>query len=133
MAAHERPDDALSAPDVRTRDSLRRLSTSELQRLERDPRLPVERWRLIVDELHQRNTADRVVRRCVACGYVGAPVRRHPGTGWITLVLVIFYVIPAIVYELWRGSAAYDACPRCGGRETMRAAEAGSGLPAATN
>lgn len=51
---------------------------------------------------------------CVNCGFVGEPKKEIPGSIWITLILLCFYIIPGIVYEIWRNNATKHICPMCG-------------------
>jgi rRNA maturation protein Nop10 len=52
---------------------------------------------------------------CTQCGAeTSAPVLAAPGNGWITLALAIPFVIPAVVYTVWRYTSRRPACPTCG-------------------
>lgn len=35
------------------------------------------------------------------------------GSGWIELVLYLFYIIPGIIYSIWRRSGEPNICPLC--------------------
>jgi len=35
------------------------------------------------------------------------------GNGWIELVLYLFYIIPGIIYSIWRRSGEPNVCPLC--------------------
>ncbi|ENX02344.1 hypothetical protein F900_01408 [Acinetobacter modestus] len=48
---------------------------------------------------------------CNNCGHVGWSKNR--GNFLITIVLVIFFVVPAIIYEIWRRSGL-GVCSNCG-------------------
>jgi DNA-directed RNA polymerase subunit RPC12/RpoP len=46
---------------------------------------------------------------CVACGHVGATKLR--GSIFITIILLFFYIIPGIIYMIWRrGGRGCSAC-----------------------
>lgn len=47
-------------------------------------------------------------RNCHKCG-----VSKPQGTVWITLILLLFYIIPGIIYEIWRNSGM-GVCGACG-------------------
>ena len=54
--------------------------------------------------------------RCTICGYVGKPAR----VGWdaggclISVILLICFIIPGIIYIIWRDSkSAQICCPKC--------------------
>lgn len=53
-------------------------------------------------------------RICVQCGYVGKTKRVTKGSLLIEIVLWIAFIIPGILYSLWRLTTRYDACPSCG-------------------
>jgi hypothetical protein len=40
------------------------------------------------------------------------------GSGWIEIVLYLFYIIPGIMYSIWRRTGEPTACPSCR-RETL--------------
>lgn len=35
------------------------------------------------------------------------------GNGWIELVLYLFYIIPGVIYSIWRRSGPPPVCPLC--------------------
>jgi hypothetical protein len=49
---------------------------------------------------------------CTACHFVGKP--KPKGSGAIELVLWLFYLIPGLIYHLWRHGGG-NKCPECGG------------------
>lgn len=55
---------------------------------------------------------------CKHCGTHQRGERRLPGSGWIELVLWLFWVLPGLIYSIWRrtGSAA---CVSCGKRDLV--------------
>ncbi len=42
------------------------------------------------------------------------PLRKMPGSSWVSLVLLIPFVIPGVVYQVWRMAMRRPVCPRCG-------------------
>jgi hypothetical protein len=56
---------------------------------------------------------------CTQCGSVTSPKRFVPGSIVITLILLVFFVIPGLIYEIWRHSSAYNVCQRCGSRNLV--------------
>ena len=50
---------------------------------------------------------------CTACGYVGKPKQMVKGSFVIELVLWLFFLIPGLIYSLWRLANAYRGCPVC--------------------
>jgi hypothetical protein len=53
-------------------------------------------------------------RICEHCGYVGFPGRVTPGSFLIELAAWCLFIVPGILYSMWRISARYDACKKCG-------------------
>jgi hypothetical protein len=50
---------------------------------------------------------------CTQCGYVGSPNRGIKGNGVIEIVLWLFFLIPGLIYSVWRSSSRYSMCPKC--------------------
>lgn len=49
---------------------------------------------------------------CTSCStYV--PNKGMKGNGWIELVLYFFYLVPGIIYSLWRRTGNTGVCPNC--------------------
>ena len=52
---------------------------------------------------------------CSACGYVGSTKRVPKGSLGVEIVLWLFFLLPGLVYSIWRQSSYHQACPVCGG------------------
>jgi len=50
---------------------------------------------------------------CPACGQVGDGVRHVPGSILIELVLWLCFLIPGLIYSIWRHAASKKACRTC--------------------
>ncbi|MBI5597779.1 MAG: hypothetical protein HY928_16960 [Elusimicrobia bacterium] len=50
---------------------------------------------------------------CAVCGYHGAPDRETPGSILIEVVLWCAFIIPGIIYSLWRLTNKKDVCAKC--------------------
>lgn len=46
------------------------------------------------------------------------------GNGWIELVLYFFYIIPGVIYSIWRRSGPPPVCPLCKAASLVPAAVA---------
>jgi hypothetical protein len=58
-------------------------------------------------------------RLCTTCGTVG-PVKRHmPGSLFVEFILWLLFIIPGLIYSLWRHAAVYYGCARCGARNVI--------------
>lgn len=56
---------------------------------------------------------------CKACGYEGPTETHTPGSTWITLLLLLFYVVPGVIYYFWRRSKRHEVCTQCGSRDLV--------------
>lgn len=61
----------------------------------------------------------RKPKLCTQCLEVGKPKVHTPGSILITLILLIPFFIPAIVYEIWRVTNRKYACACCGSFELI--------------
>jgi predicted RNA-binding Zn-ribbon protein involved in translation (DUF1610 family) len=51
---------------------------------------------------------------CTSCGFVGEPKEETKGSIGIEIILWICFLIPGLIYSVWRISSRYSACPTCG-------------------
>lgn len=51
---------------------------------------------------------------CKSCGHSGPSKNHTPGSLLIEIVLWICFIVPGLVYSLWRLSAKKAACSACG-------------------
>jgi len=51
---------------------------------------------------------------CPRCGFDGYPKIVTPGSFAIEVVLWLFFLLPGLIYSIWRLSARHKACPKCG-------------------
>jgi hypothetical protein len=50
---------------------------------------------------------------CTRCGSVGAPKRYTPGSFGVELLLFLFFIIPGLIYGIWRLTARTWVCRVC--------------------
>ena len=55
---------------------------------------------------------------CTSCGYIGDPERHTKGSFLIEIILWFFFLIPGLIYTIWRHKNRYSSCPQCD-KETM--------------
>jgi hypothetical protein len=48
---------------------------------------------------------------CRNCGYAG--VGRLPGNGFVEFILWFCYIVPGLIYSIWRRSTGRNVCPVC--------------------
>jgi hypothetical protein len=51
---------------------------------------------------------------CSSCGYVGNSKMNAKGSIGIEIVLWLCFIIPGLIYSLWRQSSYHPICPKCG-------------------
>jgi hypothetical protein len=51
---------------------------------------------------------------CANCGYMGSPAKVTQGSFWVEVALWCFFIIPGLIYSIWRLSSKRLACPSCG-------------------
>lgn len=55
---------------------------------------------------------------CTRCGSASG-ASQMPGSGWIEVVLWLAYIVPGVIYSIWRRSKKYEACPACGCKDLI--------------
>jgi predicted RNA-binding Zn-ribbon protein involved in translation (DUF1610 family) len=66
-------------------------------------------------------SADRLVfptHICPNCGTASA-AQAMPGSGWIEAILWVCYIIPGVIYSVWRRSKKSTVCPACGSKPLL--------------
>lgn len=58
--------------------------------------------------------ADQPQMICPTCGTTGQPRIETKGSIAIEIILWLCFVIPGLIYSIWRLSSKYPACPACG-------------------
>jgi hypothetical protein len=61
--------------------------------------------------------SDSVV--CKHCGHYGKPARETKGSIWIELILWLCFLVPGLIYSIWRLNTRGDACSKCGSRDLL--------------
>ena len=51
---------------------------------------------------------------CSSCGHVGDTKKAVKGSLGVEIFLWLCFIIPGIIYSLWRQSTYHKACPVCG-------------------
>lgn len=68
-----------------------------------------------------KNPTGALQYHCTNCSsYFAYPKKK--GSGWIELVLYLFYIVPGIIYSIWRRSGNSNKCPHCGSTHVISAA-----------
>jgi len=56
---------------------------------------------------------------CTKCGNQTKFKKVTPGSIFIELILWICFIVPGLIYSIWRLSSKYLACALCGSRELV--------------
>jgi hypothetical protein len=56
---------------------------------------------------------------CKDCGFIGEPVKMTKGSLWIEIALWFFFLVPGIIYSIWRLTSRYIACSKCGSSDII--------------
>jgi hypothetical protein len=58
---------------------------------------------------------------CRACGTVGTPIKRTKGSLAIEIVAWLLFLIPGVIYSLWRLTSKQRVCRACGSADIIPA------------
>ncbi len=58
-------------------------------------------------------------RHCMQCGVDGLPKRQTKGSLAIEIILWLCFLVPGLIYSIWRISTRFDACPACGSNKLV--------------
>lgn len=51
---------------------------------------------------------------CTNCGHVDVPRTKTPGHALIELILWLTFILPGIIFSIWRHSSKFKVCRQCG-------------------
>lgn len=54
------------------------------------------------------------MKACKDCGSIGEPKTVTKGSIWIEVVLWLCFIVPGLIYSIWRHATRHDACRACG-------------------
>lgn len=67
---------------------------------------------LIITMASRRNNGPR--KHCMTCGTDAPPKQIVKGHILIELILWLCFLVPGLIYSIWRMSSKYEACSACG-------------------
>lgn len=50
---------------------------------------------------------------CTQCGYIGSSSRGIKGNGAVEIILWLCFIVPGLIYSVWRSSSRYSMCSKC--------------------
>ena len=56
---------------------------------------------------------------CIACGSQVRPRSITPGSMGMELLLWLFFLVPGLIYSIWRIASRYAGCPVCESRNLV--------------
>lgn len=56
---------------------------------------------------------------CKDCGTVAAPKEKARGTMAVEVILWLCFLVPGLIYSVWRLSNKYESCPACGSEKLL--------------
>lgn len=51
---------------------------------------------------------------CAHCGFKGSPVLALGGHIFFEVILWLCYILPGVIYSVWRRARKKEVCPECG-------------------
>jgi hypothetical protein len=66
-----------------------------------------------------RTTMAKPAMICVACGTIGQTKRVTRGSIWIEILLWLCFLVPGIIYSIWRLTTRAQACSMCGSEQLI--------------
>jgi len=51
---------------------------------------------------------------CTNCGCQGKPKLRVKGSFFIEIILWLFFIVPGLIYTIWRLTTKQNVCVKCG-------------------
>jgi|SRR5882724_1117442 len=70
-------------------------------------------WRHGAPESPQSPPNRKTLFICAHCGNYGYAQKSVPGSTFVAIVLLIFFVVPGVFYLLWRQIGTKYICPSC--------------------
>ena len=58
--------------------------------------------------------AGRAPLYCSRCGTLAKSKQVTRGSGGIEILLWLCFILPGVIYTLWRASSKFETCPACG-------------------
>lgn len=65
-------------------------------------------------QLHKKLTGGDGIKHCMTCGTDATPSSAVKGSFLIEIILWACFIVPGLIYSVWRVSSRYQACPDCG-------------------
>lgn len=70
-------------------------------------------FRKVREGYRMASNPDAYKMHCMTCGAEEIPKRNNKGSGLIEIILWLCFVIPGLIYSIWRRSNRPQTCPVC--------------------
>lgn len=105
----------LLADTISRSSTMARLGTSESSKIEAIvnilPILGLDRTTL--NECFSQPSSKDGAYLCRCCGFVGVPRKARRGNGALEFILWWFFLLPGLIYSIWRSGNYIKLCPTC--------------------
>jgi hypothetical protein len=58
---------------------------------------------------------------CRACGHAGPAKKITKGSIFIEIIAWLMFLLPGVIYSLWRHGSRYQGCASCGSKDIVPA------------
>src|SRR5579862_4874691 len=59
------------------------------------------------------------MKYCLDCGTTDWPKTETPGSFFIEVILWLCFLVPGVIYSVWRLAARYSGCSACGSKRIV--------------
>lgn len=59
------------------------------------------------------------MKACTDCGSIGESKTVTKGSIWIEVVLWLCFIVPGLIYSIWRHATRHEACSMCGSQSIV--------------
>ena len=64
---------------------------------------------------------DFVSKFCKSCGKIVTPRNTVKGSFFVEVILWLLFLLPGMIYSIWRSATKAKVCPSCGSKELIEA------------
>lgn len=69
----------------------------------------------LVSQAIQQSKPNGGQKHCMTCGSDAVPLVKTKGSIFIELILWLCFLVPGLIYSIWRLNTRGEACPHCSG------------------
>ena len=76
-------------------------------------------YKFISNAIYRANPQNAPLKFCQNCGSTARVWKKNRGSFGLEVVLWLFFLLPGILYSLWRLSGKVSTCPKCGSEDMV--------------